>query len=210
MPDSFGRVESHCFGCESIFSDSRAQGIAETVFSEMVIKNPNKPQVHYMHGYLKEEQGQYLAALASYRKAVALDPEYLNAWKKIFLLSKKTHIEPWEVNNVALKLISLDPSFKHIRFDIEVVSDLKGLWQTFYEAKDTIKGKPSFSYQLSSSAEYKQSIKSENDSLNNVYGYSRFSNRNSTQYIETPSLSLLKTNIIQSIVNVNGAARNNF
>jgi tetratricopeptide (TPR) repeat protein len=33
MPDSFGRVESHCFGCEKVFDGERAQGIAEKVFT---------------------------------------------------------------------------------------------------------------------------------------------------------------------------------
>ena len=33
MPDSFGRVESHCFGCESVFQGADAQALAERVFT---------------------------------------------------------------------------------------------------------------------------------------------------------------------------------
>ena len=83
MPDSFGRVESHCFGCEGVFHSDRAQGIAERIFSSLAEKTPQKPQVHYLLGYLRDAQGRYPEALAEFRKAVELDPEYLNAWKQI-------------------------------------------------------------------------------------------------------------------------------
>ena len=82
MPDQFGRMESYCFGCERAFDGERAQGIAEKVFTELAQKTPNKPQVHYLLGYLREEEGRYPEALASYRAAVRLDPDYLNAWVK--------------------------------------------------------------------------------------------------------------------------------
>ena len=35
MPDSFGRVESHCFGCERAFEGQRAQSLAEKIFTEL-------------------------------------------------------------------------------------------------------------------------------------------------------------------------------
>ena len=83
MPDQFGRMESYCFGCERAFDGERAQGIAEKVFTELAQKTPNKPQVHYLLGYLREEEGRYPEALTNYRVAVRLDPDYLNAWVKI-------------------------------------------------------------------------------------------------------------------------------
>jgi hypothetical protein len=51
MPDSFGRVESHCFGCERAFDGERAQSIAERVFTGIAAKRPDNPQVHYLLGY---------------------------------------------------------------------------------------------------------------------------------------------------------------
>ncbi|MBC8040489.1 MAG: tetratricopeptide repeat protein, partial [Opitutaceae bacterium] len=51
MPDSFGRVESHCFGCEQAFASGTAQSLAEKVFTNFVVKTPEKPQVHYLLGY---------------------------------------------------------------------------------------------------------------------------------------------------------------
>jgi len=83
MPDQFGRMESYCFGCEREFDGERAQGIAEKVFTELAQKTPNKPQVHYLLGYLREDEGRYPEALTNYHAAVRLDPDYLNAWVKI-------------------------------------------------------------------------------------------------------------------------------
>ncbi|MGA2854211.1 MAG: tetratricopeptide repeat protein, partial [Verrucomicrobiota bacterium] len=88
MPDQFGRVESYCFGCQRAFDGERAQGIAEKVFTRLAQETPNKPQVHYMLGYLRDEQERYQEALASYRRAVKLDPDYLNAWAKIESLNE--------------------------------------------------------------------------------------------------------------------------
>ena len=81
MPASFGRVESHCFGCESVFEGSQPQSIAESVFETLAKKDPGNPRVHYLQGYLFEEEGRYAAALPAFRAAVQIDGDYLNAWR---------------------------------------------------------------------------------------------------------------------------------
>lgn len=113
MPDSFGRVETHCFGCEQAFEGEVAQNIAEQVFAEFAAKNPKKPQVHYLLGYLRKEQGRYTEALASYRKAVELDPDYLNAWKEIHLMGQMILLAESEQKKVATALLRLDPLQRH-------------------------------------------------------------------------------------------------
>src|SRR5690606_2598690 len=35
-PDSFGRMESHCFGCEGVSEGEQAQTIAEEVFGRLI------------------------------------------------------------------------------------------------------------------------------------------------------------------------------
>jgi len=45
MPDSFGRIESHCFGCEGVFDGTEAQHMAEKVFNRLVIERPKMPHV---------------------------------------------------------------------------------------------------------------------------------------------------------------------
>src|SRR5439155_26789745 len=89
MPDSFGRMETHCFGCEHVFSGKRAEAIADEVFRSLLAKTPEKPQVHYLMGYLREEQGRYAEALAEYREAVKRDPDYINAWRHIQSVSEQ-------------------------------------------------------------------------------------------------------------------------
>lgn len=128
MPDSFGRVESHCFGCEKAFEGKKAQGLAEKVFSEMLKKQPGKAQVHYLLGYLRQEQGRYAEALEYFRQAVALDPLYLNAWKHIEGLKDEVRIDPRVLDEVSLKLLALDPSGRHSSPDLKSVNDLPKLW----------------------------------------------------------------------------------
>lgn len=106
MPSSFGRVESHCFGCEGAFQGPMAQSIAEQVFSDMLKDDPKNPRLQYLMGYLKDSQGNSEAALSHYWEAVKLDPDYLNAWKKLLqynTLSKEQGTKTVEA------LIRLDP-----------------------------------------------------------------------------------------------------
>lgn len=83
MPDSFGRMETYCFGCENAFEGVQAQKIAETVLLRLMKERPNKPQIYYVLAQLREAQNRQPEALALMQKAVAIDPEYLNAWKSI-------------------------------------------------------------------------------------------------------------------------------
>ncbi len=133
MPDSFGRVESHCFGCESVFADSTAQTVAEQVFTDLLKRHPDKPQVHYMLGYLRQIQGRYEESLGLFRQAVALDPEYLNAWKHLHELGEKTYIKPGERDIARLKLFELDPRQHHVRYELNQVVDLAQLWHALQQ-----------------------------------------------------------------------------
>jgi tetratricopeptide (TPR) repeat protein len=128
MPDSFGRVESHCFGCESVFADSNAQSLAEQVFTQALQKDGRKPQAHYLLGYLRREQGRPAEALQSFRNAVALDDDYLNAWKQLNALSELTYIDPAEREIAQRKLLQLDPQQKHVHNDLRDVRNLAEFW----------------------------------------------------------------------------------
>lgn len=134
MPDSFGRVESHCFGCEGVFTGPKAQSIAEGVFASLAAKTPGKPQVHYLLGYLREEQGRYRDALSSYRKAVELDADYLNAWSKISGLADRMSLPAADREAVVLNLLRLDPLRRHSHPDISKVTDLVKLWNALAAA----------------------------------------------------------------------------
>ena len=128
MPDSFGRVESHCFGCERVFDGERAQGIAEKAFTKMVAERPDKPQVHYLLGYLREEQERYHEACTNYLAAARLDSNYLNAWIKVQGISEHVLMPPKQRDEIAFNILRLDPLQRHGRARFDGVSDLPGLW----------------------------------------------------------------------------------
>ena len=129
MPDSFGRVESHCFGCEAAFSGHEAQSIADKVFTSLAKSDPRKPQVHYLLGYLREEQGNYAEALTHFRDAVKLDPDYLNAWKHIDIVGKEYFLSAADQDAITFNGIRLDPLNRHGGWaGIEKVTDLRKLW----------------------------------------------------------------------------------
>ena len=169
MPDSFGRVESHCFGCESVFEDARAQSIAEEVFAKLVVSEAGKPQVHYMLAYLRKIQGRYEEALEGFRRAVGIDPLYLNAWKQLYSLGEHVHMEPWERDLVALKLIELNPLRNHAKVKLAPVEDLAGLWR---QAKRSIalRGERAKSlYPLAASVEAGKSVPAHQRILLDAY-----------------------------------------
>jgi tetratricopeptide (TPR) repeat protein len=129
MPESFGRVESHCFGCESVFQGNEQQGIAEEVFTRIAAKTPNNPQAHYLLGYLREEQRRYADALQPLRTAVSLDPDYLNAWKHLYALADKVYMDAGERDIARMRLLELDPRQLHVQYELTKVSDLAALWR---------------------------------------------------------------------------------
>jgi tetratricopeptide (TPR) repeat protein len=151
MPDSFGRVESYCFGCQRAFDGERAQSIAEKVFTQLAEKTPNKPQVHYLLGYLREEEGRYQEALESYRRAVKLDPDYLNAWEKIGSIGDHVFQPVAERDAVVFNLLRLDPLNHHTTPSFEVVFDLAALWQNVAAASEKRPSKPESLYPLPAS-----------------------------------------------------------
>jgi tetratricopeptide (TPR) repeat protein len=133
MPDSFGRVETHCFGCEGVFRTRQASSVAERVFTQLVQKTPEKPQVHYLLGYLREEQERYAEALIHYREAVRRDPDYLNAWVHIAGLGRSLALPPADRDAASLALLRLQPASRSALGMVggeNEISDLRALWNT--------------------------------------------------------------------------------
>ena len=136
MPESFGRVESHCFGCEGVFGGRVAETIAERVFQKLVTAQPNNPRVHYLLGYLRKSESREADAVKSFREAVRLDPDYLNAWQK--LLSSADAAQTAEERDRAMfQVLRLDPFGRHVGadvsrsgtgVDVSKVRDLARLW----------------------------------------------------------------------------------
>ena len=131
MPDSFGQVESHCFGCEQAFAGEDAQAIAEKVFLEMAAKPDVKPQVYYLLGYLRMEQDKWEEAAGYFTQAVTADPDYLNAWIKLGSVLPNTLRPRAEQDRVAFQLLALDPAGKHFGANQSAARDLPALWKAY-------------------------------------------------------------------------------
>jgi tetratricopeptide (TPR) repeat protein len=134
MPASFGRVESHCFGCESVFDGAQAQSIADEVFQALAKRNPGNAQVHYLQGYLWEHEGKYAQALPAYRTAVQIDGDYLNAWRHMYQLSEHLQLDAVDRDVATVKLLQLDPQQRHVTYDLNGAGDFNALWNAVAEA----------------------------------------------------------------------------
>jgi tetratricopeptide (TPR) repeat protein len=152
MPDSFGRVESHCFGCERAFDGERAQNLAEKVFTKLAVERPDKPQVHYLLGYLREEQERYNEAKTNFQTAVKLDSDYLNAWVKIQALGEHVQMPAKERDAVVFAILRLDPLRRHGSYcNYSQVTDLAGLWNAVAVASKLQPPRPTELYPLTAS-----------------------------------------------------------
>lgn len=138
MPDSFGRVESHCFGCERAFAGERQESLAEKIFSGMAARPPVRPQVYYLLGYLRIEHDRFQEALVALEKAVEIDPDYLNAWKKLDSLENEVLVPAATRNLIAQNLIRLDPYHKHGQPDLSGVTDLGVVWNLLEKSQPPV------------------------------------------------------------------------
>lgn len=152
MPDSFGRVESHCFGCEGVFDSPRAQGVAERVFTELYREMPDKPQVPYLLGYLRYAQRAYDESVELFRAALALDPDYLSAWNKLGDVGQRIQLQARDRDAVTLNQIRLDPNHRRIQPRYAEVYDLAALWNAVDHASQWWVTSPSELYPLAASA----------------------------------------------------------
>jgi tetratricopeptide (TPR) repeat protein len=143
MPESFGRVESHCFGCEGAFTGARAQSIADTVFARLAAEPSPRPQVFYLLGYLRSSQERFREAAESFRQAVALDPDYLNAWAKLQSLSGAIHLPAAEREAAAFAILRLDPVAKRSGPDFTGLADLRRLWGAILDAEASLPARES-------------------------------------------------------------------
>jgi tetratricopeptide (TPR) repeat protein len=174
MPDSFGRVESHCFGCERAFDGQRAQSLAEKVFTDLAAKTPNKPQVHYLLGYLRFEQDRHADALPHFRTAVRLDRDYLNAWSKISQSGRHTRLPAQERNEVVLNILRLDPFGNHAHANLENATNLREVWNLTAAALSKRAASPENLYELSASKAEFEKQAADPERRRHGFGWNRF------------------------------------
>jgi tetratricopeptide (TPR) repeat protein len=135
MPASVGRIESHCLECERIFQDERGKIVADRVLTELAAREPGNPQAQYLLGVLREDRGRNAEALEQYRKAVKLDPDYLNAWKQLRGMQSRLSQPAKDLEQTELTLLRLDPGLRHHDAKFESVRDLRLLWDAILAAE---------------------------------------------------------------------------
>ncbi|MEO8204713.1 MAG: tetratricopeptide repeat protein [Chthoniobacterales bacterium] len=198
MPDSFGRMESHCFGCEHAFADAQAQTIAEKVFTKLLKERPDKPQLYYLFGYLRGYQDHYKEALQYYRKAVELDPDYINAWKKIQEMANHIAIPPKDYDESVRNLLRLDPARRHTSVNIDRVSNLAGLWQwleTASAANIPLENPPY--YPLTAATEFEKKAIAANPPQGQGIYHQRIIQ---LEKISTPQQQILQNSVLRSVI----------
>lgn len=201
MPDSFGRVESHCFGCEGAFSGVRAQNVAERVFTKLVAASPNKPQVHYLLGYLREQQDRHQTALPHFRRAVQLDPDYLNAWEHLDRVGSEHRLPAAERDAIAFNLMRLDPMSRHTSPSFDRVTDLRGLWNAVAATAKFRVSPPTALLALPASRAEAEKKQAGAANQNAFYGIHReFGSGGSSA--STPGEVLAQHNLIEAIANL--------
>lgn len=199
MPDSFGRVESHCFGCEGVFSDDRAQGVAERIFSRLIEERPDSPQVHYLMGYLRSSQGDYAEAARHYQRAVELDPEYLNAWERLASSAKYAGQPAEFLDRVYLNIVRLDPLGRHSYDAADRIIDIRALWPILEANRAYYTAKPESLYRLEASANKLESVqKLMAGDFRRMY-QSRFGSERDHDQADTPGKILARHTVFEGV-----------
>lgn len=109
MPVSFGPRESHCFGCEGLFSDPRIIEIARPLLMEFEKTNPENPRAPYLLGLVLEESKEEAEAAIAFRRAFEIDPNYYNAATKLLKILDKDENNYVEIEALRKKIYPIAP-----------------------------------------------------------------------------------------------------
>lgn len=192
MPDQFGRIESHCFGCEGAFRGKRAGTIAGRVFTRMLKERPNKPSLHYLMGYLKESQGESTEALKHFKRTVELDPLYYNAWSHIrSIVSSPENLDSKTARQATIAMLEYAPRRSAGITRNLGIGEIGILWDTLNELYPILPQRKSGMYPLKASA---QAMKSSPQS------YRRQNRRTQQWEITTPAQILFLQNDVTQLL----------
>jgi tetratricopeptide (TPR) repeat protein len=109
MPVSFGPRESHCFGCEGLFSDPRVIEIARPLLEEFEKNNPGNPRTPYLLGLVLAQSKNLVQAAVAYRRAFEIDPKYFNAATRLLEILEKDPKNADEVESLKGTIYAIAP-----------------------------------------------------------------------------------------------------
>jgi len=148
--------------------------------------------VHYLLGYLREQEGRYKDALPPMQQAVKLDPDYLNAWKHIQQLAGQMYLSPAVRDAAALNLMRLDPLARHVNSDVSTVRDLRGLWEVAAKAAALRTTPPKSLMPLPASAAQMRKLNPEQRAVAEVVGLA-------SEVPATPGAALASTRLLAAV-----------
>ena len=200
MPEQFGQVASFCFGCEGAFESKHSQSAAEKVLLGLEKAGPKRPQVFYLLGQLRGAQDRYSEAYAYYRKAVEMDPDYLDAWDQIQSMADRIFLPQAERDRISFALLRIDPSGLHSCVDFEEIHDLPMLWTVLQSMPRQKVVLPERLLPLvASAARIEEQKKDKSSEFEQYRSYIRDS-RDTVHTIPEPSEALVKNKFIQTII----------
>lgn len=159
MPHQFGRVASICMHCADVFGREYVRGIAENVFSEIIAAEPNNARGYHFLAQVRFEQSRRDEGIALLKKAVAIDPEYADAWHELLDKLGERPADLAEAENIRLRLFELDPLGIHggnVR-GVEI-QDLARLWSIALAHKHLELPEPPRHVVLPAAAEHARSL----------------------------------------------------
>ena len=187
MPEQFGQVAHFCFGCEGVFTHQQSQSVAEEVLSRLEKSAPQKPQVQYLLGQLRESQGRKAEAYRYFRKAAELDPQYLDAWKAAYDLRSDVFLQQDKMDEIALYIIKQDPMHRHADINMAEIFDQKGLWLVYEQVNKQQVPIPSLLLTFPASKNEIEAILKKYDKNSDYYSYYFEARR--TGYLERRKMS---------------------
>lgn len=128
MPVSFGPRESHCFGCEGLFSDKRVIDIALPLLEAIEKENPGNPRTPYLLGLMLSEKNEEAQASLAYRRALKLDPSYFNAASQLLNILSKEPKNFAEAKELRKQMFEIAPYPEKPKY-IQNASHLPAYWQ---------------------------------------------------------------------------------
>lgn len=129
MPVSFGPRESHCFGCEGLFSDPRVLEIARPILDAFQKENPTNPRAPYLLGLVLDEANEHEQAAVAYRRAFEIDPQYYNAATRLLGLLKKNPEHFEEAQVLRGKIFEIAPYAFKVKY-IPNQAKLRQYWES--------------------------------------------------------------------------------
>jgi serine/threonine-protein kinase len=132
-------------------SGRRAEALA--LAERLTAENPESPNLHFMHGRLLSARGNWQKAAAAYRRAIALERQFVQAHVNLsFVLSRSRDVEG--AITAARQAIALDPKFAMAHHNLSNVlhdkGDLKGALQAARHAVRLDPTLPQAQYNLGS------------------------------------------------------------